>query len=991
MMILQTLLIRRCAVALCAAAGLFVGGSSTVAVAQSPLPPSSRPNIIVILTDDVGYNEFGYTAELNGEPTAFETPRLDELAQQSSIITSGYVTNAVCSPSRAGLLTGTYPQRFGYEDNISRGLNGEVDGLAAGQATIASQLRQLGYSTAAMGKWHLGSTENVNRPQDAGFDEFYGFLGGGRSYFQYSGGSSFDRNMMRGETVVESSWAAEGDPSLYDPLRGRYLTDALGEEAAQYIGQRAGGANPFFLYVALNASHTPIEVKQQDYDRFAHIANETQRKLAAMSYAMDRAVGKILDSVDSSGLADDTVVVFANDNGGASPSHSNDPYFGHKGSMFEGGIHVPFLIRAPGVEPGIYDRPVSTLDLMPTFVELAGGDASQLTTDGVDILPHLQGQASGDPHEALFWRSHDGRFAVRKGDWKLISPGGVNPFARLHDLASDPGEQAYVNAQHPEIVDDLVRELTLWESGMKKAQWGILGIRDKNNFDHFVYRPDVGAIGVWSAAQRWQQGGTTTPVELTPEDAYANAVLEFRTYNGSYAATNDMLRVTRYTFMLNEMRFTGAFNRVIGAQAIINGNALLLVKNLQGQLPRLTIDATHTGAAAFTFQLHNELQLLDDLEITGDGTEMLTIHGAIRDYFEPRGVVKSGTSRVTLSGDNRFGGTLAVQGGQVRLDGPNAAIRGAAGIVVGSGGEFELATGIVSVPILDVSAGGIFDFRGGTLQTANVLGNLVNTGGIFAPGPDIAHSRITGDFTQNSGSLELEIGGTASGSQLDSLDVGGVARVGGKLELKTLSGSAPAFGQLFQVLTAAGGIVGDFDQVSLPATGTGLHFTTLRTDNALSFAVELTGDYNRDGSVDGGDYVLWRNASGQHVPPGTGADGNRDGIINVFDRAVWKKFYNPASSNLGLLGDYNRDGLVDSGDYVVWRRTVGQSVIVGTGADGNRDGQINVLDFNLWRNNFGIASHAGSGTVATAAPEPLTYPLVGLAILLAAATRRAIR
>jgi hypothetical protein len=194
-----------------------------------------------------------------------------------------------------------------------------------------------------------------------------------------------------------------------------------------------------------------------------------------------------------------------------------------------------------------------------------------------------------------------------------------------------------------------------------------------------------------------------------------------------------------------------------------------------------------------------------------------------------------------------------VHGGQVKLEGAAASIRGAAGIIIGNQGAFELASGTVSVPMIDNTAGGIFAFSGGTLQTVNVLGNLVNDGGIFSPGPTFVRGSITGDFTQNAGSLEIEIGGTASSSQFDTLEVGGVARLGGKLDVKFHDGAAPAYGQVIQILSAAGGIVGDFDQVSLPTTGNGLRFTTLRTDNAFSLAVELVGDYNRDGSVDGGE------------------------------------------------------------------------------------------------------------------------------------------
>jgi len=925
------------------------------ATSFASVPP--RPNIIVIMTDDVGYSEYGYTAAMNGLSTQIETPRIDALAQQSTIFTNGYTAAALCSPSRAGLLTGLYPSRFGWEDNISRGLNGEVDGLSAGQPTIASYLRDLGYSTAAMGKWHLGPKDNVNRPQDVGFDDFFGLLGGGRSFFRYPSGSAYDINILRGDTSVELSWPFEGDPLLYDPARGRYLTDALGEEAASYITQHAGSNQPFFLYVAFTATHTPLEYKQSDYQRFAHITDETQRQFAAMAYALDRAVGAIVDAVDANGLADNTVIVFTNDNGGPSvPLHSNAPFYGYKGGTFEGGIRVPFLMRVPGVQPGAFEGPVITLDLLPTFVQLAGGDASQIPTDGVNILPYLQGESSGDPHEVLFWRSHDGRFAVRKGDWKLMSPGASNPFARLHNLATHPNELVYFNAQQPAVLADLVRELTLWEAQMKKAQWGALGARTKNNFDHFAYRHEQGPSGTWSASGRWFQGGTTNAVQLTPEDAYANAILEFRTNDsGSYTSNNDMLRVTRYTFMLNEMRFTGTFAGATDHQATINGNALLMVRNLQGQLPRLHVEANQSVSPTFTFRVENELQLLDDLEITGDGTVPLIVGGSIRDYYQPRGVIKSGSSQVVLTGNNTFTGVLTVAAGQMRLEGSAAAIRGASRLVIGSDGVFAMANGLLSVPAIDNAAGGLFNFYGGTVQAVNVLGDLVNQGGTFSPGPSPALATIAGNFAQNAGRLEIEIGGRVLGSQFDSLAVQGAANLGGLLYVKLINGFLPEHGQSFPVLTAVGGLVGDFEQLALPAIPAGLHWSVLRTENSYSLFVAREGDYNLDGIVDAGDYVLWRQNYGQQVAVGTSADANHDGLVDHRDLTMWKNSFG-ASPRPDPTGDYNLNRIVDTADYVRWRRAFGQNVTPGSVADGNNDGRVDDLDYHMWKNTYGAVS-----------------------------------
>ncbi|MCI0332467.1 MAG: sulfatase-like hydrolase/transferase [Planctomycetes bacterium] len=398
------------------------------------LSANTQPNIVVIMSDDAGYNDFGFMSALNGMPTDIRTPNLDALAARSMVMSSGYVSGAVCSPSRAGLLTGQYQQRFGHEDNP----NALGEGLEAGQQLITHHLKNLGYTTGAVGKWHLGYEEGVSRPLDVGFDEFYGVFGGGRPYWGL-GITDHGRTMRRGNENIEPQWVNEGDAIRYDPVHGRYTTDAWGEEAVDFINRHAGDENPFFLYVPFQAPHSPFHAKQADLDLFSEIADPGRRAVAAMTYAMDRAVGDITTALAANGVEDNTIVVFLNDNGGPAPSvgaYSNGPLRGNKGSMFEGGIRVPYMIKVPGMAPGVYDNPVISLDLLPTLVNAAGGDATQIDTNGTDLMPYLSGDAGGDPHEYLFWRGLDGRFAVRKGDWKLVRTGTMT-YARLHNVGDD--------------------------------------------------------------------------------------------------------------------------------------------------------------------------------------------------------------------------------------------------------------------------------------------------------------------------------------------------------------------------------------------------------------------------------------------------------------------------------------------------------------------------------------------------------------------------
>ena len=970
---------------------------------------ATRPNIVIMISDDAGYNNFGFAAALNGASTPMETPNLDALAQQSVVLRQGYVAAPVCASSRAGLLTGQYQQLFGFEDNIGP-YNGSSpnQGLVPEQITVAQRLKDLGYSTGAIGKWHEGFLQGYNRPLDKGFDEFYGILSGGRSYWSEST-SNINFSIMKNNQFYETQYRVEGDHSKYDPVKGRYVTDAWGEEAVNFIDAHADDENPFFLYLAYTAPHSPNDLSQAKTDDLAHfasIASDQQRAMAAITYAMDRSIGDVLGALNSNGIDDNTIVVFMNDNGPLSNNGDSSPMYGWKGTTFEGGIRVPFLVKGPGLQPGVYDGPVTAYDILPTFVNAAGGDASQIPTDGFDVMPLLAGVETDDPHEALFWRNWDA-WAVRDGDWKLTTgitnPDGTrnNP-VKLVNLATNISELTpNIAAQHRDVEALLLSKLAHWEATLAKPKWGALGALNQNTFDHFVFRADQATATNWSAAAAWRQAGTTTNATMTRGDPYANGIFEFTVRNDAdYTASNDMVRISRQTFMLNQLRLTGDFNGAANHQGTLNGNALLFVKGLSGQLPQLRLDATANGTpAGFTFQLQNEVQLLDDLEITGNGTQDFVIAGRIRDFYvptapasvvnlitTPHNVRKTGTSKVTFAGTNTFAGTLTIEAGELAVSGAAAAIDGAASITIQAGGKLALHSGTIKTPSLIAASGSAFQFDGGTLMVTNVNGSLANTGGTLAPGMSTAISSISQDFSQTSGGLQIELGGTTAGTGFDKLMVGGSALLAGFLEVQLVNGFNPSLAQSFQILTSGGGIAGMFLDHVLPTLSGGLSWQLIYRTNGVTLTVgpaeqstlvSPMGDYNRDGTVNGGDYTVWRNSLGSTLL--LAADGNGDNLVDQDDYAVWRDHWGLAW--LPLAGDYNLDGRVDMVDYTVWRNALGGT---NQNADGNGDLKVDAEDFAIWKTAYGGSVNlGGSGGfgVDGVVPEPSTWLLIAIGLL----------
>lgn len=403
---------------------------------------SKKPNIVVILSDDAGYRDFGFQGS-----DEMLTPNIDAIAKQGVSYSRAYVTTPFCSPSRAGLLTGRYPQRFGYEFNLTDeklpGVDSKYIGLDVDERTIADYLKAKGYTTIAIGKWHLGNKIHFH-PNHRGFDQFYGILGGGSNYHPHQ--LRFRKSIMRNNKYV---------------VPKEYLTDDFAREAINYI---KAVKSPFFLYLAFNAVHTPMDVRKEDLQRFSHIADFQRQRLAAMTWAMDRAIGNVMNTLKEHHDPSNTLVIFTNDNGGdrIGIGADNSPLRGSKGGLLEGGIRVPFVMSWPGKLPNNTqdNRTVSLLDVVPTALEAAN----------IKIPSDIDGQSlfKTDKSRRLYW-NYDVTAAIMDGDWKLIRFPDRLP--QLYDLSKDIGEKHDLSSAHPEKVSKLLKQLFSWEGEMQHPRW----------------------------------------------------------------------------------------------------------------------------------------------------------------------------------------------------------------------------------------------------------------------------------------------------------------------------------------------------------------------------------------------------------------------------------------------------------------------------------------------------------------------------------------
>ncbi|MCI0681436.1 MAG: sulfatase [Gemmataceae bacterium] len=423
-----------------------------------------KPNIVVILADDMGYADVGFHGCKD-----IPTPHIDALAKRGVRFTNAYVSGPYCSPTRAGLLTGRYQNRFGHEYNP--GAKGDNVGMPVSETTLANRLKAAGYVTALIGKWHLGAAAQFH-PQERGFDEFFGFLGGAHTYFADKGAP-----ILRGKTPVAEK---------------EYLTDAFAREANAFIERHKD--RPFFLYLSFNAVHTPMDATKDRLQKFAGIADKTRRTYAAMLSAMDDAVGQVLRKLSDAGLEEDTLIFFFSDNGGPTMPGTtvngsrNTPLRGSKRTTLDGGIRVPFVIAWKGKLPAgkIVDSPIIQLDVLPTALAAAGVEIKEgWKLDGVNLLPYLKGPQLKEPHETLYWRFGQ-QMAIRSGNWMLVrydtavesgkksGKKGKAPVsaARLYNLADDIGQTKDLAAEQPDRVRHLQDMWEQWNAQLARPLWG---------------------------------------------------------------------------------------------------------------------------------------------------------------------------------------------------------------------------------------------------------------------------------------------------------------------------------------------------------------------------------------------------------------------------------------------------------------------------------------------------------------------------------------
>jgi arylsulfatase A-like enzyme len=435
--------------------GFFPFGMALAALSVSA---QEYPNVLLILSDDAGYADFGMQGS-----DLMKTPNIDALAAGGVRFTQGYASSSVCAPSRPGLLSGRYQSRFGSGNNLPMN---SVLGLPPSETTIAEFLKPAGYRSYALGKWHLGKTSG-HRPTDQGFDHFYGFLGGSRSFFETKGSVLDHHQILEDETpVAEEDW---------------YLTDRFADKAVEYLSnhRKNHADQPFFMYLAFNAVHSPMQADEKSLAEVAGlgIEDETRRILAAMTVSMDRNIGKVMAALEANGFTKNTMVIFLNDNGGPTYDNAslNTPLRGGKSSFFKGGIRVPFMVSWPGRIPvgREIDVPVISLDLYPTIAGVAGLKVPEsLHLDGLDLMPLMTGRTSTLPRDELFWRIHGskGDAALRKGDWKVYRMAQYDKLF-LFNLAEDPYEKTDLSKSHPEKLQELLARLHQWEEQMEEPRF----------------------------------------------------------------------------------------------------------------------------------------------------------------------------------------------------------------------------------------------------------------------------------------------------------------------------------------------------------------------------------------------------------------------------------------------------------------------------------------------------------------------------------------
>ena len=419
----------------------------------------SKPNIIIILADDAGYSDFGFMGS-----DEIKTPNLDQLALDGVTFNNAYVSASVCSPSRAGLLTGMYQQRFGHECNLDSDVNNSFD---PNQITIAEALKTEGYSTGLIGKWHLGD-KTQNHPLKNGFDYFWGFISGARNYFYDP--REVDRNSIR--NVVENYNQTKFDG---------YLTDVLGEKAISFIDKNNQSNNPFFLFLSFNAPHTPMQAKEEVLKKFK---DNPRQVYTSMMWSMDEAIGNVIDALKENNQYENTIIYFLSDNGAAMSNNASPfPYKGWKGNQYEGGIKTPMIMTWKNKikSNSQFDGFISALDIFKTSLEVSNvSEDLKVNADGKNIMNYLNDNTI--QNENLFWRK-DKMATIRSGNYKLIRLNDTSTV--LYNIVNNYYEDSDLKLLEPSVHDSLFNLLSTWEDRLIDPNW--IENKDWNVVTEMIY------------------------------------------------------------------------------------------------------------------------------------------------------------------------------------------------------------------------------------------------------------------------------------------------------------------------------------------------------------------------------------------------------------------------------------------------------------------------------------------------------------------------
>lgn len=472
--------------------GTFISAAADDASGQAN-SSAEKPNIILIFCDDLGYADVGFNADLFGVETDVVTPEIDSLARAGTIFRQAYVTHPFCGPSRMGLMSGRMQHAYGGQKNLPdvakhlRDYNSK--GIPESETLISTVLKEAGYSTGCIGKWHMGSSQPFH-PNARGFDEFFGFVGGGHQYYP----SVTDKVEPK---INDYQYFLERNGNDYRSPDGAYLTDMFSEDAVRFISTHSTKTNPFFLYLAYNAPHSPLQAKTEDLKRLypSHVPSDPangvdyrdygkRQNYVAMMYAVDRGVAQIVaalndpndDSDTSDSIMDNTLIVFLSDNGGKiSQAANNAPLQDDKGSTLEGGIRVPMFMHWPKMIPSgeVFEHPVLALDFYPTFAKLAGASIpADKVLDGKNIWEDFLAGKNSHASESMYWLRHHGggnEVAVRKGNFKAYRK---NFGAwKVFDLKSDLDESDNIAASRNDVLRGLVADGREWSQTHRDPLW----------------------------------------------------------------------------------------------------------------------------------------------------------------------------------------------------------------------------------------------------------------------------------------------------------------------------------------------------------------------------------------------------------------------------------------------------------------------------------------------------------------------------------------